>query len=152
MDLIKEMASQKKMEINFENEIFAIDIEKVISFIYKKDESAAPREHEIIENYEMDENGKGPILVNRTVRDGANNQQNDTIKYDLIKTLISYLLERESFDTEKNKYIFDIFYRNPYKELQRLCLEFELCKDKLLNNLKDIQEEIVEKLYNILFT
>lgn len=103
MDLIKEMATQKKMEINFENEIFAIDIEKVISFIYKKDESAAPREHEIIENYEMDENGKGPILVNRTVRDGANNQQNDTIKYDLIKTLISYLLERESFDTEKNK-------------------------------------------------
>ncbi|WNL13312.1 DUF262 domain-containing protein [Aliarcobacter cryaerophilus] len=56
------------------------------------------------------------------------------------------------FDTEKNKYIFDIFYRNPYKELQRLCLEFELCKDKLLNNLKDIQEEIVEKLDNILFT
>ena len=56
------------------------------------------------------------------------------------------------FDTEKNKYIFDIFYRNPYKELQRLCLEFELCKDKLLNNLKDIQEEIVEKIDNILFT
>ena len=56
------------------------------------------------------------------------------------------------FDTEKNKYIFDIFYRNPYKELQRLCLEFELCKDKLLNNLKDIQEEIVENLDNILFT
>ncbi|MCT7472984.1 DUF262 domain-containing protein [Aliarcobacter cryaerophilus] len=56
------------------------------------------------------------------------------------------------FDTEKNKYIFDIFDRNSHEELQRLYLKFELCKDKLLNNLKDIQEEIIQKIDNVLST
>lgn len=69
----------------------AFDLKKITSFI--QDDSKLAKETEILDSYEIDENGV-PKLASKSTREAKSNasEQFSTMKYDLIKLLMLAVL------------------------------------------------------------
>lgn len=82
------------MIITLNDKTYAFSLNKILDFCQSGEKS---RETEIIDTYEMDEHNT-PKAVNKQTREVKNNQptQNENIRYDLIKMLITTLLENNN--------------------------------------------------------
>lgn len=77
--------------IVFRDKKYGLNLKEIKKFCFDGDSG---RETEIVETYIM--NDGEPTLDSKQSRDFKSNSQQDTMRYDLIKTLITVLLTNES--------------------------------------------------------
>lgn len=82
----------KERFIVFRGKKYALNLKEIKKFCFDGD---CGRETEIVETYVMSPEGE-PSLDTKQSRDFKSNSQQDTIRYDLIKMIISVLITNES--------------------------------------------------------
>lgn len=80
--------------IKYGNKVYVLDINKIVKWVLSSPSSTNQlKETEINEGYDTNDNGD-LTMVTKVVRElKSNNDQNDTVRYDFIKFLITPLLE-----------------------------------------------------------
>lgn len=99
-------------EFNMDDSNYAFDLNKILSFI---NNNSLSKETEIVDLYEMDSDGN-PKITSKQTRELKNNSvdQTITIKYDLIKTLLSVILNDEDTNYLANNIAFNTMLVNEF--------------------------------------
>lgn len=106
------MSNEKKYYIEYEDKIFAVDVEALIEYCLKS-ENKDVQDRELTEGYErLSEDSDELTLTSKVIREntGASNPQNDMITYDLIKMFISIVLSQNDEDNPFHNVSFAIAF------------------------------------------
>ncbi len=107
---------------------WGVDIDKFTKLCLTSDNEKS-KDTEITEGYEKDENGM-MTQVSKIIREvnSQGNMQNDTIRYDLVKTLLSVILEKKAmnFGSFENELQFDFSFNIAFNTLLNAGIIYEI--------------------------
>lgn len=107
---------------------WSIDIDKFTKKCLTSDNEKS-RDTEITEGYEKNDDGN-MVQISKIIREvnSQGNTQNDTIRYDLFKTLLSVILEKKimSFGTLENEVMYDFSFNIAFNTLVKEGIIYEI--------------------------
>jgi hypothetical protein len=122
----------KKEEQNFfftpDNRKWGVDIDRFTKICLTSDNEKS-KDTEITEGFEKDENGSF-TQTSRIIREVSSqgNMQNDTIRYDLFKTLLSIILDKKvmNFGSLENEVQYDFSFNVAFNTLVKEGIIYEI--------------------------
>lgn len=122
----------KKEEQNFfftpDNRKWGVDIDRFTKICLTSDNEKS-KDTEITEGFEKDENGSF-TQTSRIIREVSSqgNMQNDTIRYDLFKTLLSIILDKKvmNFGCLENEVQYDFSFNVAFNTLVKEGIIYEI--------------------------
>lgn len=130
MKILKNLLNKDEQQFFFtpDNRKWGVDIDKFTKLCLTSDTEKS-KDTEITEGYEKDDNGD-MHQVSKIIREvnSQGNIQNDTIRYDLIKTLLSVVLEKKvmSFGTVENELQYDFSFNIAFNTLLNAGIIYEI--------------------------
>ena len=107
---------------------WGVDIDKFTKMCLTSDNEKS-KDTEITEGYEKDDNGS-MTQVSKIIREvnSQGNMQNDTIRYDLIKTLLSVILDKKimSFGSLENELMYDFSFNIAFNTLLKAGIIYKM--------------------------
>lgn len=111
-----------------DNRKWGVDIEKFTKYCLTSD-SEKSKDTEVTEGYEKSESGD-MVQVSKIIREvnSQGNTQNDTIRYDLIKTLLSVILDKKvmNFGSLEKETQFDFSFNIAFNTLLKAGIIYEI--------------------------
>ena len=109
---------------------WGVDIDKFTKMCLTSDNEKS-KDTEITEGYEKDDNGS-MTQVSKIIREvnSQGNMQNDTIRYDLIKTLLSVILDKKimNFGSLENELMYDFSFNIAFNTLLKAGIIYQMEK------------------------
>ncbi len=130
MKILKNLLNKDEQQFFFtpDNRKWGVDIDKFTKLCLTSDTEKS-KDTEITEGYEKDDNGD-MHQVSKIIREvnSQGNIQNDTIRYDLVKTLLSVVLEKKvmSFGTVENELQYDFSFNIAFNTLLNAGIIYEI--------------------------
>lgn len=130
MGILKNLRNKDEQQFFFtpDNRKWGVDIDKFTKLCLTSDTEKS-KDTEITEGYEKDDNGD-MRQVSKIIREvnSQGNIQNDTIRYDLVKTLLSVVLEKKvmSFGTVENELQYDFSFNIAFNTLLNAGIIYEI--------------------------
>jgi hypothetical protein len=131
MGILKNSQNKKgEQEIFFtpDNRKWGVDIDKFTKICLTSDNEKS-KDTEITEGFEKDDNGN-ITQTSKIIREvnSQGNMQNDTIRYDLFKTLLSIILDKKvmSFGSLENELKFDFSFNVAFNTLIKEGIIYEI--------------------------
>ena len=130
MKILKNLLNKDEEQFFFtpDNRKWGVDIDKFTKLCLTSDTEKS-KDTEITEGYEKDDNGD-MHQVSKIIREvnSQGNIQNDTIRYDLVKTLLSVVLEKKvmSFGTVENELQYDFSFNIAFNTLLNAGIIYEI--------------------------
>ena len=131
MGILKNSQNKKgEQEIFFtpDNRKWGVDIDKFTKICLTSDNEKS-KDTEITEGFEKDDNGNF-TQTSKIIREvnSQGNMQNDTIRYDLFKTLLSIILDKKvmSFGCLENELKFDFSFNVAFNTLIKEGIIYEI--------------------------
>lgn len=130
MKILKNLLNKDEQQFFFtpDNRKWGVDIDKFTKLCLTSDTEKS-KDTEITEGYEKDDNGD-MRQVSKIIREvnSQGNIQNDTIRYDLVKTLLSVVLEKKvmSFGTVENELQYDFSFNIAFNTLLNAGIIYEI--------------------------
>ncbi len=107
---------------------WGVDIDKFTKICLTSDNEKS-KDIEITEGYEKDDNGS-MTQTSKIIREinSQGNMQNDTIRYDLVKTLLSVILDKKvmNFGTIENETMYDFSFNIAFNTLLKEGIIYEI--------------------------
>lgn len=111
-----------------DNRKWGVDIDKFTRLCLTSDNEKS-KDTEITEGYEKDENGS-MMQVSKIIREvnSQGNMQNDTIRYDLVKTLLSVILDKKmmTFGSLEDELKYDFSFNIAFNTLLKAGIIYEI--------------------------
>lgn len=111
-----------------DNRKWCVDVEKFTRYCLTSDNEKS-KDTEITEGYERNESGD-MVQVSKIIREvnSQGNMQNDTIRYDLIKTLLSVVLEKKvmNFGSLEKETTYDFSFNLAFNTLLKTGIIYEI--------------------------
>lgn len=111
-----------------DNRKWGVDIEKFTKYCLTSD-SEKSKDTEVTEGYEKSDSGD-MVQVSKIIREvnSQGNTQNDTIRYDLIKTLLSVILDKKvmNFGSLEKETQFDFSFNIAFNTLLKAGIIYEI--------------------------
>ena len=129
-NLFKRKEGEDGQEFFFtpDNRKWGVDIEKFTKYCLTSD-SEKSKDTEVTEGYEKSESGD-MVQVSKIIREvnSQGNTQNDTIRYDLIKTLLSVILDKKvmNFGSLEKETQFDFSFNIAFNTLLKAGIIYEI--------------------------
>lgn len=129
-NLFKRKEDEDGQEFFFtpDNRKWGVDIEKFTKYCLTSD-SEKSKDTEVTEGYEKSESGD-MVQVSKIIREvnSQGNTQNDTIRYDLIKTLLSVILDKKvmNFGSLEKETQFDFSFNIAFNTLLKAGIIYEI--------------------------
>ena len=130
MGILKKSSQSNKEEIFFvaDERKWGVDIDKFTKMCLTSDNEKS-KDTEITEGYEKDDTGS-MTQVSKIIREvnSQGNMQNDTIRYDLIKTLLSVILDKKvmNFGSMENELRYDFSFNIAFNTLIKAGIIYEI--------------------------
>ena len=131
MNILKRLQSnEEEQRIIFtpDNRKWGVDIDKFTKMCLTSDNEKS-KDTEITEGYEKDDNGD-MRQVSKIIREvnSQGNMQNDTIRYDLVKTLLSVVLSKTvmNFGCLDNELQYDFSFNIAFNTLVKTGIIYEI--------------------------
>ena len=132
MSILNNLFNKKEEQQQFfftpDNRKWGVDVDKFTKYCLTSDNEKS-KDTEITEGYEKNDNGD-MIQVSKIIREvnSQGNMQNDTIRYDLIKTLLSVVLDKKvmSFGNLDNELKFDFSFNLAFSTLLKTGIIYEI--------------------------
>lgn len=132
MGILKNLRNKKEEETIFitpDNRKWGIDIDKFTRICLTSDNEKS-KDTEITEGFEKDETTGTFTQTSRIIREvnSQGNMQNDTIRYDLFKTLLSVILDKKvmGFGSLENEIQYDISFNIAFNTLLKEGIIYEI--------------------------
>jgi len=107
---------------------WGVDIDKFTKMCLTSDNEKS-KDTEITEGYEKDDNGS-MTQVSKIIREvnSQGNMQNDTIRYDLIKTLLSVILDKKimNFGSLESELMYDFSFNIAFNTLLKAGIIYQM--------------------------
>ena len=107
---------------------WGVDIDKFTKMCLTSDNEKS-KDTEITEGYEKDDTGS-MTQVSKIIREvnSKGNMQNDTIRYDLIKTLLSVILDKKimNFGSIENELMYDFSFNIAFNTLLKSGIIYQI--------------------------
>lgn len=124
----KEENQQQQFFFTPDNRKWGVDIDKFTSMCLTSDNERS-KDTEITEGYEKSDGGD-MVQVSKIIREvnSQGNMQNDTIRYDLVKTLLGVLLDKKvmSFGSLENEAQYDFSFNIAFNTLLKAGIIYEI--------------------------
>lgn len=131
MGILKNLRNKEEPQQIFftpDNRKWGVDIDKFTRMCLTSDNEKS-KDTEITEGYEKDDNGT-MTQVSKIIREvnSQGNMQNDTIRYDLIKTLLSVILDKKmmNFGSLENEVRYDFSFNIAFNTLLKAGIIYEI--------------------------
>lgn len=124
----KEENQQQQFFFTPDNRKWGVDIDKFTSMCLTSDNERS-KDTEITEGYEKSDGGD-MVQVSKIIREvnSQGNMQNDTIRYDLVKTLLGVLLDKKvmNFGSLENEAQYDFSFNIAFNTLLKAGIIYEI--------------------------
>lgn len=132
MSILNNLFNKKDEQQQFfftpDNRKWGVDIDKFTSMCLTSDNERS-KDTEITEGYEKSDGGD-MVQVSKIIREvnSQGNMQNDTIRYDLVKTLLGVLLDKKvmSFGSLENEAQYDFSFNIAFNTLLKAGIIYEI--------------------------
>ena len=131
MGILKNSFNKKQEQSFFftpDNRKWGVDIDKFTKICLTSDNEKS-KDTEITEGYEKDDNGNF-TQTSKIIREvnSQGNMQNDTIRYDLFKTLLSVILDKKvmGFGSLENEIQYDFSFNIAFNTLLKEGIIYEI--------------------------
>ena len=120
--------NEQKFFFTPDNRKWGVDVDRFTKMCLTSDNEKS-KDTEITEGYEKDDNGS-MTQVSKIIREvnSQGNMQNDTIRYDLIKTLLSVVLDKKvmNFGSIENEVQYDLSFNIAFNTLLKAGIIYEI--------------------------
>ena len=131
MGILKNLSNkdnEQKFFFTPDNRKWGVDVDRFTKMCLTSDNEKS-KDTEITEGYEKDDNGS-MTQVSKIIREvnSQGNMQNDTIRYDLIKTLLSVVLDKKvmNFGSIENEVQYDLSFNIAFNTLLKAGIIYEI--------------------------